>query len=308
MPNDPKRTPPDETEDLSALSDLAAEVIGNDGITITAEEDSRFRRPTTPNAERFPPLLDDYEPENDAIAPARSQAQPAPTPHKQAGGGCLYNLMTLVFLAGTVGLIVYFSTIWVDPYSPLNPLAPPTPFIEVSATPDTIAIATYETELTLAAIRPTAQAMVDMPPPTFEPEAPPTADVTAEPSNTPRPEFVFTLQEPGVVYRQNSNQRACSWESITGTIFDINGQPLNNYSIQIIDIEDARFSVSVRSGVFENLGPGVYEQFLSNTPRQKRYTIQLFDPVGSAVSEPFLIFTRDTCAENIAEVNFEQVR
>jgi hypothetical protein len=308
MPNPPTQTPPhNENDDLSALSDLAAEVIGDDDINIPTHEESRFRRPTTPPEERFPPLLDDYTPIED-VMPAVNAPKPKPAPRKQ-GGGCFYNLMTLIFLLGTGGLIAYYYQVWVDPYSPLNPLAPPTPFIEVSATPDTVALATYESELTLAAIRPTAQAMVDMPTLTPAPDVSVTPSEPATPTNTPRPEYVFTLQEPGVTYAQNPNQRGCNWASIRGTIYGRNGQLLDGYRIRIIDVEDpGRLDVSVTSGVLPDLGAGVYEQLLGSTPRIRRYTIQLYDNQGLAVSEPYLIFTRDECAENIAEVNFEQVR
>jgi hypothetical protein len=59
------------------------------------------------------------------------------TPKRKSNrGGCLYNLITLLFLLGSVALIVYFALIWVDPYSALNPLSPPTPLpLVVTATP-----------------------------------------------------------------------------------------------------------------------------------------------------------------------------
>lgn len=60
----------------------------------------------------------------------------APPPRKPRKSGRGYNLVALLFLLATLGLIVYFALIWVEPFSPLNPLAPPTPLpIVVTATP-----------------------------------------------------------------------------------------------------------------------------------------------------------------------------
>lgn len=44
--------------------------------------------------------------------------------------------IALLFILGTLGFAVYFVTLWRDPYSAINPLAPPTPTpIYVTATP-----------------------------------------------------------------------------------------------------------------------------------------------------------------------------
>lgn len=60
------------------------------------------------------------------------------TPKRQGNrGSCLYNLITLLFLAGSVALVIYFVLVWLDPFSPLNPLSPPTPLpMVVTATPE----------------------------------------------------------------------------------------------------------------------------------------------------------------------------
>lgn len=118
-------------------------------------------------AERFPPLpppawarphdaeptdthddLDDitFEPETaapvlppqrDAKPPRRKAVPKAKTQRKTSRArGCLYNLLTLLFFALTIGALAYGIHIFNNPYSPLNVLPPPTALpIFITATP-----------------------------------------------------------------------------------------------------------------------------------------------------------------------------
>ncbi|TVR21647.1 MAG: hypothetical protein EA396_07940 [Anaerolineaceae bacterium] len=282
-------------DDLREVSRLAEELVGDDGLQITPAPRSK---PNTPPAERFPPLAPDES--DDALYDdgwTGYDQRPQPT------GAWRYNLLTAFFLLASVALCGYYAMIWTDPYTPLNPLAPPTPFVEITATPDPVAVAAFHAEQTATAIGPPTAT----PQPTATVEATPTPEVSATASPTLPPEFVFTLREPGVTYRANTNQRGCNWASITGTIYDADGQPLDGYRVRIIDeVDRGRLDVSVTSGTIANLGEGAYEQIIGSSPREGRYIVQLFDPQGLAVSEPFLIFTQAECDQNVAEVSFEQ--
>lgn len=402
MPNQTPLIPVDSDDDegLSSLSDLAAEVIGDDALDFELLSDTQQRlKNITPPAERYPPLFDrDDEQSSDKIHDQRPKS----------GFAWGYNLLTLLFLIATGGLIVYFVYLWNNPFSPLNPLAPPTPYIQVTTTPFLVVQATHEPETPTPSVTvepsptpepsttdgPTQIALsvatdeaiitfepnptlteqttetpsmtptqtveathtpepsasmteTQTPEPTHtptssatmtatqtpEPSATYTPTHTLEPSHTPTPTLThtptasytpsitptqtmtphpdhrFQLSDAGVIYRQNENTLACNWESITGKITDQRGNPLNNYRVRIIDVQDpTRFDVSVSTGTFANLGDGVYEQLLGNTPRAREYRLQVYDVIGLAVSAPITLTTRANCLENVAVVDFVQFR
>lgn len=375
-----------DDEGLSSLSDLAAEVIGdNDRLDFEKLSDTQQRLKRTPPAERYPPLFDQYQ--------ADEQPTRIPTTQKAkqpASWG--YNLLTLLFLLGTGGLIAYFVHVWSDPFTPLNPLSPPTPYVQITTTPFIIVqaeipetetpvptlepSATHTPEPTFTNVSPTEVPLIiatddieenepvahtseptatftttQTPGPTatftvthtaeatttktptltpeatatkiatseptatftatltFTPTATFTPTITPTPSPTPHPDHRFQLSKSGVTYRQNENTLGCNWQSITGRITDLRGNPLNGYRVRIIDVQDpTRFDVSVSTGVFANLGDGVYEQLLGNTPRDREYQVQVYDTIGLAISPPFTLFTRSHCAENVTVVDFMQFR
>jgi hypothetical protein len=381
MPDKLPHIPADsDDEGLSSLSDLAAEVVGLDPLDFEPTDTQQRLKRTTSSAERYPPLLDHYQDQQ-----AQEHQQPHDEPPRRASSWG-YNLLSFLFMIGSLALIVYFVHIWNNPYSPLNPLAPPTPYIQITTTPVSIVQApiletetvTFTPEPTITAtIAPTVtqaptEAMLVMPtddnttepatlePPltieplatlelsatsTSEPTNTVTLSVTAiptdEPSYTPEPtatdlailthtseptatlpptithtpspthhpDHRFQLSETGVTYRQNDNNLACNWQSITGKVSDQRGNPLNNYRIRIIDVQDpTRFDVSVTTGAFINLGDGVYEQLLGNTPRDREYRVQVYDTIGLAVSAPITLSTRAHCSENVTVVDFVQFR
>lgn len=80
----------------------------------------------TPPAERFPPLY---------VPPPRPAAPPAPKPAPRPTNSRVYNLLALLFLLATIGVIIVGVIIFRDPYTPLNPLPPFTPLpIIITAT------------------------------------------------------------------------------------------------------------------------------------------------------------------------------
>jgi hypothetical protein len=107
-------------------------------------------------AERFPPLPppawarheaaqeaefeDDLAPVPPPVsvpAPVRGKARKtAPKKKPSRARGCLYNLLTLLFFALTIGALIYGIYIFQNPFSPLNPLPPATSLpIMITATP-----------------------------------------------------------------------------------------------------------------------------------------------------------------------------
>jgi hypothetical protein len=247
--------------------------------------------------ERFPPLPDDLRAlEGDPLpdVPAAPARRSVTWP---------YNLATAFFLLATVTLCGYYTLIWFNPYTALNPLAPPTPFLEVTWTPAPPGVAIQpptatptpdDAEVGIEADNGDEVAGFDV-------ETP--APVSRPASGTP-----FALAEDNVLYIPNANARGCDWASIAGTVTGLDGQPLDNYAVQIIDDDDpSRLDVRVYSGSALTFGSGGFELPLGGAPVEGRYRVQLFSAGGAPVSGEYTISTRDSCDENVVVLNFMQV-
>jgi hypothetical protein len=158
----------------------------------------------TPPEERFPPLP--------ALEPEKRPRQ-RPPKRKRRQGNWRHDVVAVFFLLATVALARYYLLIYEDHYTPLNPFAPPTPFIEVSMTSDAAAVATYFVTLT-------AEAAGDITP---IPTETPTASVMPTPVD-PETLYPFAVSEAGVTYTTNTNERGCNWSSIAGTVRGLDGE------------------------------------------------------------------------------------
>lgn len=251
----------------------------------------------TPPSERFPPLKVKKPKE---APPAESDSSDEPEVksggRKRRVGNWRHNLIAVLFAIATFGMCGYYAALWNNPYSSLNLFPPATPFIVVSATPNQTEVAAfYATETEVA--RPTAT-----------PSNTPTPDVptpTASPENANLPFAVVG----DVLYTENTNDQACNWSSIAGTVTDTNGRALNNFGIQIVDVEDPqRLNERVFSGSALTFGDGGFELNLGSAPRLAQYSVQLFSPAGVPVSDVFYVVTSEACDQNVAIVSFVQVR
>jgi len=185
---------PDFLGQLTAVDD--AEALA----ALAALPDEAVRLKVTPTEERYPPL----PPTAPAVSPP-APAPPAPpaiasppppaAPPPRPPAVWAYNLVTALALLGTLGLLVVYAILWIDPYSPLNPLPPPIFYVQVTATP-----------------LPGAAAP--------NPPLPPAQQV-------------FILAAPGVGYTSNPNERACAWASVAGQVTDSQGQGLVGYRLRV---------------------------------------------------------------------------
>ncbi len=321
MPTEPLLL--DFDADLPDLARLADEVFAVDetqknplpmaDIPTPKQVSSPFPKVTSSvdTSQRYPPLSFSTPKEEPSAPPPKPHPVPLPTGRKyRFGYGKWYHdIIALIFMIGTIGLAVAIVTIWRDPWSPINPLPPATTFIEVSWTPDLDALARYYADQTAtfqapnpSNITPSASNGVTIPQQNMTP-------IVIQPLDTPTGDKPFTISNSGVLYIPNSNGRDCNWSSIAGTVTGLSNEPLDGYAVQIVDIEDpTRLNVVVNSGSSLNLGAGGFELALGSTPRIRSYRVQLFDSANNAVSEPFQIFTREECDQNVAVVNFVQVR
>ncbi len=251
-----------------------------------------------------PPLVDEIREaevetpveESTGEPPAEVIAEPitkAPLPPKKAptarpvrtpptGKQILANLLTIVFLLGTVGVGALIVTIAQNPYTPLNPFPPFTPLpIVITAT------FLPPTALPTGTIEPTA---------TFTP-------VAVEVGGTPQTSFSFILAHEQPVYAPNANEKGCNWSSIAGTVTDKQGQALDGYRVRV---SGNGINETVFSGAAITFGSGGFELFLNGTPQAQTYTVQLLDPNSQPLSPPYSVTTQASCDQNVAVLQFIQ--
>ncbi|MFN8531786.1 MAG: hypothetical protein U0670_24535 [Anaerolineae bacterium] len=231
------------------------------------------------------------------------------------------NALSVLFLLAAVVLCGVYVMIWNDPYSPLNPLPPNTPFpVMVSETPQ--ATATLTPTVTRTPV-PTLPATDTPIPTTPTPDTPvPTLTFTPLPASalgivlgTPQetsgtggtdttivPGFPYIMRGGRAVYLTNPEGRGgCAWSSITGTVIDSAGAEVVGYGVHIVGGGIDQF---VATGSEPSAGLGGYELQLASEATDATFTIQLVDPSGAPMSDVYTVLTRADCQYNIAAVHF----
>jgi hypothetical protein len=250
----------------------------------------------TPAEDRFPSLSGDIRQEAQQ-ALENEHVESETGKRRRLQGNWLHDLVAFLFVLLTLALLAYYSIIWRDPYSTLNPFSPPTPFVLVTWTPDYGAIVNiYGTQTSEAVVSAqNAQTPVTT-------DSPDNTDTTPLASASP-----FKLADSGVIYIPNANGRGCNWASIAGVVTGLGGEFLDGYIIQIIDAEDpTRLNIQVFSGSSETFGDGGFEFNLGGAPKEGKYIVQLLSQERVPVSDEYLIFTYDACDQNVAIINFQQ--
>jgi hypothetical protein len=270
---------------------------------VEPERPRRAKRASSPE-DRFPMLPQDVPP----TAPLKEppQRRPPTKPAKPRGSDLGRNLIALFFVLASCGVIAYIALIWQNPYSTLNPLAPPTPL-------PLIITATYTPSATYTA-SPTST-----PAPTRTPTAIPTLAPTltftpiflegfSTPQGTPPPTVDTTVYQFGLLqksigaYVTNPDARgACKWSSIAGYVTKYDGSAVNGYGVHVVG---EGVDQTVATGSSTGFGPGGFEVPLGNAARDAQYVAQLIDPQGQPVSPVYTVVTKSDCSQNIAKLIF----
>ena len=278
-PKDPRKPLfPEEEDDL--LSPEPDDDFNEPELPVVDESQEKI---FTPPAERFPP-----------VDPAAIEAELPEEPQPQRPR-VLINLMTVLFSLGTIGLLVYFSLLWVDPYNALNPLPPYTPLpIIITTTPLPATVTPIPSATPIVPTEPATptseQALVPTIAPTFTPSA-----------------FPFTLWEFGVDYIGNQKDGGCAWSSIAGNVVDLDGVGIADFGVRIV-AQEGTLNTTVTTGEETFFGSGGFEFKLADEPALAPYIVQLLDPDGNPVSEEYLVVTSDDCVQNVVVLNFVQNR
>jgi hypothetical protein len=249
-----------------------------------AETNSAADEPESPEVEAPtdepaapPPTANDQSP---IVRPAPPQRPVRTEP--SGGKQIVANLLTVVFLLGTIGLIGLVAIITSNPNTPLNPFPPFTP-------PPIVITATFlpPTETPEGTAAPTA---------TFTP-------VALEAASAAPAQFRFALASEQPVYAPNANDKGCNWSSIAGTVTDGKGTALDGYRVHV---KGNGVDETVFSGATLTFGAGGFELFLNGTPQAQSYTVQLSDPQNRPLSAEYTVATKASCDQNVAVLQFIQ--
>lgn len=255
----------------------------------------------------------------------------------------VYDVITVIFVVLTVGVIGVMVLIINDPNTALNPFPPPTvaPTIQLptltaspTITPTNTATATPTASATptatatgTATATPTATATATMTPtqvlsgatpqfqlPTPRPTSLPalddgSGDAVPGTENTPPPvpqaatRSPFPFTASPTRYQPSENVSGCQWLSIAGTVAGLVGEAVPGLAIEI---SGDNFRAVQFSGSAARWGDSGYEFHVGNAPRSATFTLRLLGPTGGPVSDNVYVDTGNTCQTNVAIVNFVQ--
>ena len=230
---------------------------------------------------------------------------------------------TVVFLALTVMTCLCYLTIYINPYMPLNPFAPPREEEVASPTPsrpeDTVATfpptwtpthTATPTDTPVPTETPTiTPTATDTPTPTFTPTAtrtpapPPTATRTHTPTPSPTP---WPYVQHGYTYMlpNDKNEAGCDWLGVGGQVYDAQGIPFPGIGVRCWS---GGFEGTSLSGGHPEYGPAGWEVYLYDRPRDATWNCQVMEG-GTGVS-PVVTFTTTTnngCNLNSVRIDFKR--
>ena len=228
------------------------------------------------------------------------------------------NLLTILLLIAFLGVICYFSAVFINPYAAINPFPPPTRTATYSPPTDTPE-SLFVLPPTWTATATTQPTVTNTPEPTSTQTLTPTQLVFS-----PTPSDTFTPPPEGYPYeiRQGSPQAIsniyhpelnCEWMGVGGQAVDLNETPVTGLIIRLGgNLPGTNFSEPLMSltGVALSYGRGGYEFSLADRPiaSQGVLWLQLLDEAGLPLSDRVTFDTYDSCDKNLIIIDFKRVR
>lgn len=267
-------------------------------------------------------LFDDYDDYD--VRPTATLEEDRPD-RPRRGGGCsnlVYNVLTMAFIAASIGLIAVVVLLVRDPNTPLNPFSPQAaqqPTVEpTNVVTEDIAPAASPTVDPTRQATPTTDPAAAQPVATVTPVVLPTAAPSATPvtpqvtatgasapigsvNSTPS-QYPFVLENGEVTARAYTGAERCEFLGVAGQVFNQNGEPV--VGIPVVVEGDEFFENLVLTGSAPRYGQSGYEVRLNDAPIEATFTVQLWSDTGFQISEPVAIETTESCEENLIIVNF----
>lgn len=142
--------------------------------------------------------------------------------------------------------------------------------------------------------------------PTFTP-SPSASPAPFGPSPTPTPVLPFILQPGTPLLRSNfANAEGCEWEGIAGQVVNTMGDPV--LGIRVMVSGDTFETQTVESGTNDDYGPSGWEVAVSTQPDNGWFWVMLMAEDGAPLSPVAEIVFPAACQQNLALVNFVQIR
>lgn len=282
----------------------------------------------TPPEERFPPIapprdLPEAIQQSKTLYPERNAPaeQPVAPQPKNRMRNVLANLLTALLMLLMLGAVAFFVYVWQNPYSPMNPLALPTPLpVVITATFLPPTDTPNPTTAPTMTFTPLAAAELDATPTPLGQIAPQVTPTLPNGAllgqNTPVPllDYPFISNERDkVIYQPNQNGRGCEWASIAGDVVGLNGEPLDGIAVRITaTYPDAMITEdyeTVYTGSTLSFGAGGFERQIGEAPPDEAnpYWVQLFNAGGLPLSTPYMVITSTQCDQNVVLITFTQI-
>ncbi len=227
----------------------------------------------------------------------------------------LWNVLTLLVIAGIVFVLVFFLVIFINPRASFNPYPPPTlPVALVLPTSTPI---------------PTQPSATPVPSETLTPEptatsAPPTITATlvgsglhATATATPQENaiYAFTLQSAPAAIDASMlypDRGGCKWMGVGGQVVDLQGRPVTGISVMLGGYAgDHTFDLTSLTGTALKYGEAGYEFTLANNASfssNEGLWVRLVDQQRLPLSPKVYFNTNEDCGKGLVIINFKQVR
>jgi hypothetical protein len=238
---------------------------------------------------------------------------------KRSGGkssplDLVWNVLSGVTLLVTLCLVGYFVSLFMNPYSGLNPLPPPTS-LPTPVPPTSTPLSLPPTWTPTVTVEPTA---TPTPRPTFTLEPSATIFTLASatslftPTRTPRPTGVpFTAKidyYDSTVFRPDTN---CGVMLIAGQTLDGGNNPMTGLIITLGGSVPGKVfnpPLTTLSGLERAYGPSGFEfnPGIQPVASSNSLWVQLSNQAGSALSNQVFLTTYNDCKRNLIYVRFQQ--
>ncbi len=240
-------------------------------------------------------------------------------PNTNSRSGCLWNVLTIVVLIGTIIVVGVFLLIYTNPQIALNPFPPPTlpPVFVVSELNQGTPVSTATRTVFPPTWTPTATlvpTITSTPKPVvvFQTSTP-SASTPGDLTPTSRPDMPFSVVgTPAAFSRTFIYPGAdCNWLGVGGQVLDIQDAPIVGMTVRLGGmLGNNVIDMTGLTGTVLQYGTAGYEFTLSNKPAASHQTlwVQLLDQAGLPLSAKVYFDTFDDCAKNLVLITFRQVR
>jgi hypothetical protein len=233
----------------------------------------------------------------------------------------VWDILSILVLLITCGIVAYFGMIFFNPASSLNPLPPvvvvtayqsPTPTITPLGLEPTWTPPPTPVQSPSATLAPT---FTPIPSPTSfsltPPSATPTVTNTPTATNTPKAPFSATVDQVQSDIFPHLQAAACNWQGVGGSVVDADNSDIIGMTVRLVGSYNGKtVDMPTVSGIVTDYGRSGFEFTLGTTPitsKGKLY-LQLLDQAGLPLADNVYIDTSDDCKKNLVLVHFKKNR